>query len=113
MIKKLVGMVISALFIASSSALPGFAQAKPSTLDSPSLDLTTLDCRALLQMDGDDRTVTLAFYHGIISGKNNQMTVNRPTLATATDNVINYCIDHPKDTLLSVFQKYRPAPSEK
>jgi hypothetical protein len=112
MIKKLMGLSIAVLLITELSAIAGFAQTKPapkpSKINDPTLDLTKLKCRDLLQMDGEDRQLTLVFYHGLMSGKNNQMIVDRSGLAKATDNVINYCIDHPQDTLLSVFEKYAP-----
>lgn len=106
--KKLTQIIVSALLITVSSTSAVFAQDNRGTLEN-TLDLTKLTCRTLLQLSGDDRTITLAFYHGLISGKNSEMVIERTVLSKVTDDVIDYCIDHPQDTLLSVFEKYRPA----
>ena len=73
------------------------------------IDLNTIDCRTLLQMDGDDQDSTILFFHGLMTAKNNESVILVDKLGEATDNVINYCIDNPDDTLLNTFTKYRPA----
>jgi len=73
------------------------------------INLTTIDCRTLLQMDGDDQDSTILFFHGFMTAKNNESVILVDKLGEATDNVINYCIDNPDDTLLNTFTKYRPA----
>jgi hypothetical protein len=73
------------------------------------IDVTTIDCRTLLQMDGDDQDSTILFFHGFMTAKNNESVILVDKLGEATDNVVNYCIDNPNDTLLNTFIKYRPA----
>ena len=73
------------------------------------IDVTTIDCRTLLQMDGDDQDSTILFFHGLMTAKNNESVILVDKLGEATDNVVNYCIDNPNDTLLNTFTKYRPA----
>jgi hypothetical protein len=107
---QLTKIIASTLLITTGSITLLFAQEAHGSLPNP-LDLTKLDCRTLLQMNGDERNLTLAFYHGLISGKNDEMVIERTNLSQVTDNVIDYCIDHPQDTIISVFKRYRPAPS--
>ena len=73
------------------------------------INLTTIDCRTLLQMDGDDQDSTILFFHGFMTAKNNESVILVDKLGEATDNVVNYCIDNPDETLLNTFTKYRPA----
>jgi hypothetical protein len=60
-------------------------------------------------MDGDDQDSTILFFHGLMTAKNNESVILVDKLGEATDNVVNYCIDNPNDTLLNTFIKYRPA----
>jgi hypothetical protein len=72
------------------------------------INIETMDCRTLLQMDGDDRGSTLSFFQGLITGINNETTINILKLGQVTDEVINYCIDNPNETILNTFKLYRP-----
>lgn len=84
---------------------PCFPQDKPVIQDK--VDLNTLDCRTLLKMIGDQRNNTLLFYHGFMSGMNQEFITNIPELAEVTDQVIDHCIDNPNDTLMDVFKSKR------
>ena len=91
--------------IASIHTTPTFSQDPPK--EWTVVDLNTLDCRTLLKMPGDARDTTVAFYHGMITGMNKEMSVNIPALGETTDKVIDHCIDNPKDILLKVCQDKR------
>lgn len=85
-----------------------FAQAKsapPSGQKSPALN--ELDCRTFLKLDGDERAYTIVYYHGFISGRLNQMELPVEVMATATDRVVDQCIDKPGDKVLAVFEQMR------
>jgi hypothetical protein len=71
------------------------------------VDLNTQDCRTFLKMTGYERDITVAFYHGVVTGMKKETTVNIPALAEVTDKVMDHCIDNPKDVLLKVFQDLR------
>ena len=71
------------------------------------IDLAKIDCRSMLKMDNDERDFTMIFFHGMMSGKNNEMTFDGLALSEVTDKVLDHCIDNPKDMLISVFEKYR------
>ncbi|ELR97413.1 HdeA/HdeB family chaperone [Gloeocapsa sp. PCC 73106] len=101
--KKLFGILMTVLVLSEVNAV----QAQGLEED---IDLTTIDCRTLLTMDGDEQDFTLLFFHGFMSAKNNQMVINLDELGTATDQVVTYCIDNPNETLLNTFTQFRPAP---
>jgi hypothetical protein len=79
---------------------------KPAPKDA---GIDQLDCRTLLRLGGDERDYTLLYFHGFVSGKNNQTRLEVQDMAMVTDQVVEYCIDHPKENLLPVFEKYRKA----
>jgi DUF1009 family protein len=101
--KKLLGTVVTILVLSGVNVVK--AQEPQNEIN-----LTTIDCRTLLQMDGDDKDSTILFFHGYMTAKNNETAILVDKLGEATDNVVNYCIDNPDDTLLNTFIKYRPAP---
>lgn len=74
------------------------------------INIETIDCKTLLQMDGDDRESTLMFYHGFITAQNNATMINVLKLGELTDQVINSCIDNPDETILNTFEQHSPAP---
>ena len=71
--------------------------------------LDQLDCRTLLRISGDDRSYTLLYLHGFVSGKTGQLRLDVQTMSEVTDRVIDHCIDNPSDKLLPVFEKQRMA----
>ena len=73
----------------------------------PVIDLTTLDCRTLLKLDGDQRQNVIMFYHGYISGQKSEKVANVDNLAQATDKIVDQCIDHPADPLMTAFAANR------
>ena len=71
------------------------------------VDLTTLDCRTFLQMEGENRNNTLLFLHGYVSGQAKQAKIDLGPISESTDRIINECIDKPSENLLAVFSKNR------
>lgn len=101
--------LLSLIALAALSVQTGssFAQAaKPAARDA---GLDQLECRTLLRLGGDERSYTLLYLHGFVSGRLNQMNLEVQTMADVTDKVIDHCIDRPGDKLLAVFEKYRKA----
>ncbi len=75
------------------------------------IELKSINCRELLLMNGEDVGLTMIFFHGYMSGKNNDVSFDPNAFAKATDQVRNYCIDNPQESLMSVFEKYRNSPT--
>ncbi len=97
-------MALAALALQTAPSLAD--SAKPAPREA---GIDQLECRTLLRLGGEERAYTLLYYHGFVSGRMNQMSLDPLTMAEATDRVVDHCIDHPDDKLLPVFEKYRKA----
>ncbi|ACK64912.1 hypothetical protein PCC8801_0830 [Rippkaea orientalis PCC 8801] len=71
------------------------------------VNLMEVTCRELFKASAEDKDLILVFYHGLVTAKKNQMVIDRTQLEQATDKITDYCIDNPKATLMTVFEKYR------
>jgi hypothetical protein len=80
---------------------------KAPQVEARNAGLDQLDCRTLLRISGDDRSYTLLYLHGFVSGKTGLLRLDVQTMSEVTDRVIDHCIDNPSDKLLPVFEKFR------
>lgn len=104
--KKFLGVFALAVLCGEISVMGAYGQ--DSSAQNPStVDLTKVNCKTLLLMDGEERNYTIMFYHGMMSQKYKELIFDEPVLAQATDNIMNYCTEHPQDMLMGVFEKYR------
>jgi hypothetical protein len=94
----LTSAILTLLFIATA---PGGARAADNTKS-----VTELDCKAVMRLDGEDRTATIAFLHGYIAGQKGQKVIDITKLSEATDKLIDDCLDHPTAKALDVLKKY-------
>lgn len=94
------GAVVASAFLSAAAT----AQRTPAM---STVDLTSLDCRTFLQMEGDNRNNTLLFLHGYVSGQAKQIRIELAPIADSTDRIVNQCIDRPTDNLLAVFTRNR------
>ncbi|MDJ0509985.1 MAG: HdeA family protein [Crocosphaera sp.] len=105
---KLINQFFSILLLATlfsqSSVLSSFAQENS---EDTKVDLNKISCRELLKMPGKDKELTLVFFHGLMTAKNNQMVIDRIALREATDKITDDCIDNPNLMLMTVFDRYR------
>ena len=69
-------------------------------------DLKDSQCKDVMILSGEDREITIAFAHGYMLGKKNTTQYVPEELGKATDNFMDYCLDHPKDNALAVFEKF-------
>ena len=69
------------------------------------VDIASVDCRELLKLNDSDKEATISYYHGFFSGKNNKLVVDVLKLGEISEQVIDYCIGNPNDSLLSVFEQ--------
>ena len=102
---KLKYVITTTVFLLSIPALSVYGQNESNQLNASTVDISTLDCRELLKLNDTDKEATLAYYHGYLSGKNNELTVDVIKLGEVSDQVIDYCIDNPNEPLLTVFEK--------
>ncbi|MEA5508381.1 HdeA family protein [Crocosphaera sp. UHCC 0190] len=104
LMKKVWGILVLTAIVSELAIMPGYAQ---ENAEDTKVDLSKVSCRELLKMPGEDKRLTLVFFHGFISAKKNQMMVDSIALREATNQVTDYCIDNPDATLMSAFEKYR------
>ena len=98
------------LAILTTGGVKSFAYAQTATAQADNgsiINLASLTCREMLQMPGAEEENTLIFMHGFMSGKNNELLLDVPALSDVTEQVRNYCIDNPDETLLSAFERHR------
>ena len=71
------------------------------------LDIQTIDCRTMLKMDNEEQEFTLIYFHGFKSGKDGEMVFNGPKFRAATNEIMDYCIDNPAESLMKAFEQKR------
>ncbi|MDJ0843742.1 HdeA/HdeB family chaperone [Crocosphaera sp.] len=103
-IDKLLGILVLTTTINPALNLASFAQEKP---EETKVELNKISCRELLKMPGKDKELTLVFFHGLMTAKNEQMVVDRIALREATNKITDYCIDNPSSMLMTAFDRYR------
>jgi len=109
MITRIKSPFFSLVAVVALGLQPMLSQAdtpKPAPRDA---GIDQLDCLTLLRLGGDERAYTLLYFHGFVSGRKNQTRLEVQEMAMATDQVVEHCIDNPKENLLPVFEKYRKA----
>ena len=107
--EKVVIMTIKTIVLSAFVAGLIVATGSPSAhaQDASKVDLANLTCRAYLKLDNDEEEYTTIFFHGMISGKKNEMTADLDKMSKASEAVVDHCISNPDATLLSAFEKAR------
>jgi hypothetical protein len=100
-------IVLSTAMVLSISNVSVYAQNEPQQEDGSTINLESITCRSLLKQGDRDREATIAYFHGFMSGKNNELTADTLALGETSDQIIEHCIDNPDDSLLQVFEQYR------
>lgn len=100
MINQLKYIIATSALLLSAPSLSVYGQE-----DASVIDIAALDCRELLKLNDSDKEATLSYYHGYLSGKNNQLTVDVIELGEISDQVIDSCIDNPNEPLLTLFEQ--------
>lgn len=101
--KAISTMIVIGALVLSLSAVEAAAQDDEGVV----LDIQTIDCRTMLKMDNEEQEFTLIYFHGFKSGKDGEMVFNGPKFRDATDQIMDYCIDNPADSLIKAFQEKR------
>ena len=69
-------------------------------------DLKDSQCKDIMILSGQDREIAIAFAHGYVLGKKNTTRYVPEELGKATDDFMDYCLDHPKENALAAFEKF-------
>jgi len=112
--KKLTQILTVMLAISGLSPIAAYSQSKPTSdvkpearQKLPTVNLAQMTCRSVLKMPAEDRAFTIVFFHGYMSGKNNETMLNAEQLATTTDKIADACIDNPAMPVIEVFRQFR------
>ena len=81
------------------------AAAKPPATDGV-IHMKTYLCKDVMRMNGEERDITLGFMHGYFLGKKAATEYVVGTLGKASDDFIEYCLDHPNDIALDAMEKF-------
>ena len=100
-------IVLPTAFLLSISSATVYGQNGSKQEGTSMINTETLTCRDLVKLGDSDQEATMAYYHGFISGKKNELMVDAVELGDISEKTFDYCIDNPKDSLLSVFEKHR------
>ena len=73
--------------------------------DAALLRVDSYLCKDVMRFSGEAREVTLGLLHGYVLGKDNKTVFNPDALAEITDNFMDYCLDHPDEKALAVFER--------
>ena len=73
---------------------------------SETKDLKDYKCKDVMILSGEDREIAIALAHGYMLGKKNTTVYVPEVLGVATDKFMDYCLDHPADNALEVFEKF-------
>lgn len=68
-------------------------------------DLNNYLCKDVLRTTGENRIIALAILHGYQLGKKNTTLFETEVLSKASDDYIEYCLDHPNEKALPAFEK--------
>ena len=101
--KSIRTMALIGAIAVSQSAVGAVAQDDEGVV----LDIQTIDCRTMLKMDNEEQEFTLIYFHGFKSGKDGEMVFNGPKFRAATNEIMDYCIDNPAESLIKAFQEKR------
>lgn len=93
----LAAVTVAALSLSGTSAIAG--------TPSNTKDLNSYLCKDVLRTTGEDRIIALALLHGYQLGKKNTTLFKTELLSKASDDFIEYCLDHPNEKALPAFQK--------
>jgi len=78
--------------------------AKPAATDGL-IHIKSFLCKDVMRMGGDERDLTLSFAHGYFLGKKGATEYMVGALGKASDDFIEYCLDHPNDIAFDAMEK--------
>lgn len=95
-----------ATIVAGASGAGAQDKAKTPPTSAPVVDLNALTCKDVMRLSGEDRSIAFGVLHGYFLGKKGTTSYVSSTLARATDDFVEYCLDHPSDGALQAFAKF-------
>lgn len=69
-------------------------------------ELSSYQCKDVMRMSGETRTIALAVLHGYALGKKGVVRFVPAELSRQSNDFIEYCLDHPADNAMEAFAKF-------
>lgn len=76
------------------------------TETTETINLGSFFCKDVMRLSGDERDMALSFMHGYYLGKKGVTEYVAGTLGKASDDFMEYCLDHPNDKALESMGKF-------
>ena len=69
-------------------------------------DLSTYLCKDVMRASGTDRDVAVGILHGYVQGTKGTTVYDASKLSTASDQFLEYCLDHPNEGALATMVRF-------
>jgi hypothetical protein len=69
-------------------------------------DLNDYQCKDVMRMTGEHRSIAVALLHGYFMGKKGTKVFDSQKLGESTDKFTEFCLDNPKEIAADVMAKY-------
>ena len=73
---KLKWIFLSTAFLLGIPSMTVYGQSESVIKNASTINIETLNCRDLLRLEDNDQEATLAYFHGFLKGKQNELTVD-------------------------------------
>lgn len=103
-IKSVLSALVWVTVVGQSLAMNVLAQ---TSSNAPTFDMNAVTCKDLMLSNSENQELMMSLFQGFFSGQKNETLLDIDQLAKVTDEVKNYCLENPNETLISAFQKYR------
>ena len=82
------------------------AQDVQQDVNNEKVSLGSYVCKDIMRLSGDERDIALSFMHGYYLGKKGATDYVAGVLGKASDDFMEYCLDHPNDNALEIMGKF-------
>ena len=103
---KLKWIFLSTAFLLGIPSMNVYGQSESVIENASIINIATLNCRDLLRLEDKDQEATLAYFHGFLKGKENELIVDVVQSGEVSDQVMDHCIENSGDFILTVFEQY-------
>lgn len=70
------------------------------------IEIEKLTCKEMMAGNDLERDVVIAYYHGLMDGKNQVGILDIPEASAISDEVRDYCLSNPTKTVMQAFEKF-------
>ena len=99
----------SSLAIASGAAAQDKSKAadsKAKATEGKAIELSSFLCKDIMRLSGDDRLIALGVLQGYFLGKKGATSYVSGSMAKASDDFTDYCLDNPQTKALDAMARF-------